>query len=142
MLVVRQRRAPVAAPPLQTVPGVGPGQKNVEGDKENARVEALTHSLGQSSVERAGYRGSPKFLRTTRVVCIGTERVPSEEEEEREDREGEEAGPGAYIFSFAFPPLLFSLGAKFPRGMGAISFVFSVIVVGESDYGRLRRSQT
>ena len=34
-----------------------------------------------------------EFLRTTRVGCIGTERVPPEEEE-GEDSEGEEGGPG------------------------------------------------
>jgi hypothetical protein len=35
VLVVRQRRAPVAAPPLHQVPGVGPaGQEDVEGDRE------------------------------------------------------------------------------------------------------------
>ena len=34
-----------------------------------------------------------EFLRTTRVGCIGTERV-SREEEEGEDSEGEEGGPG------------------------------------------------
>ena len=34
-----------------------------------------------------------KFLRTTRVGCIGTERVHRDEGEE-EDSEGEEGGPG------------------------------------------------
>ena len=56
MLVVRQRRAPVAAPPFHTVPGMGPaGQEDVEGDREGAGVEAPTHSLGQASVGRASY---------------------------------------------------------------------------------------
>lgn len=34
-----------------------------------------------------------EFLRTTRLGCIGTERVPPEEEG-RGGREGEEGGPG------------------------------------------------
>ena len=35
VLVVRQRRAPVTAPPLHPVPGVGPaGEEDVEGDRE------------------------------------------------------------------------------------------------------------
>jgi hypothetical protein len=56
-------------------------------------VETPAHSLGQASVGWAGYGGGLEFLRTTRVGCIGTERVPPEEEE-GEDSEGEEGGPG------------------------------------------------
>ena len=36
MLVVRQRRAPVATPPLHQAPGVGPaGEEDVEGNRED-----------------------------------------------------------------------------------------------------------
>ena len=46
VLVVRQRRAPAAAPPFHQVQSVGPaGKKNVESDEEGVRVEAPTHSV-------------------------------------------------------------------------------------------------
>ena len=46
VLVVRQRRAPVAAPPFYQAPGVSPaGKGDVEGDREGVRVEAPTHSF-------------------------------------------------------------------------------------------------
>ena len=57
-------------------------------------MEAPTHSLGQTAVGWGGDGCSSRVLRTTRVGCIGTERVPPEEEE-GEDSDGQEGGPGS-----------------------------------------------
>ena len=62
MLVVRQRRAPVAVPSIQALSGLGPtGKEDVEGDREGLRVEMLTHFLGQAFVGRAGHGGGSGF---------------------------------------------------------------------------------
>ena len=53
--------------------------------------EAL-HPLGQASVGWEATEAVLEFLRTTRVGCIGAERVPPEDREEVSDGEG--GGPG------------------------------------------------
>ena len=64
VLVVRQRPAPVTAPPFYQVPSVGPAAKEgAEGDKKGVRVETPAHFLGRASVGRAGRGGGLKFLR-------------------------------------------------------------------------------
>ena len=75
------------------------------------------------------------FLRTTRVGCIGAERVPPEEEEE-EYSEGEEGGPAhpRLYFSFAFPLFLLAFGAK-------IGCVFTKIHVVVADLGHRSASE-
>ena len=103
-------------------------------------MEASTHSLGQAAVGRKATEGVLEFLRTTRVGCIGTERVPPEEEEGRTVRGRREGRPPLRLyFSFVFPLFFFPLVRNFS---GAFSFGFCFLFwwLGSLDYDRSGRS--
>ena len=102
VLEVREQGGPVTAPPFHQVPGVGPaGEKNVEKDRTASGRARGPRQSGCYGMEGPRRRGIPPsgsalcldFLRTTRVDCRGTDRAPPEEEE-GEETEGEEGGPG------------------------------------------------
>ena len=89
VLVVRQQRAPVAAPLFTRCPA---GQEDVEGDREGVRVEAPTHSLGEAAVGRAGHRGGFRVFAHDESRVLGSgESAPGGGG--GEDSEGEEGGP-------------------------------------------------
>ena len=94
MLVVRQRRAPVAAPPFHLVPGVGSaGKEDVEGDREDVRMEASTHSVSQAAVGWTGDGGSFRIFAHDESQ-VHRNRECSLRRKRGGDSEGEEGGPG------------------------------------------------
>ena len=93
MLVVRQRRASVQAPPLYEVPGMATADEEaMEGDWEALRWKRPRAPSVRHLWEGKATVAVLEFLRTTRVGCVGTGRVPPEDV--GEDSEGGEGGTG------------------------------------------------